>query len=104
MAKLKDVAKLVRSKNAGPFMLTFDVLFDDPATYARARDARILGPEVISRIYGVPVEKVQYYEYDAARALKATIPRPIASGDLGDSDIYGGQQHGPLLDLEVPER
>ena len=103
MAKLKDRAKLIRSKNAGPFMLTFDVMFDDAETYARIRDARVLSAEVIGRLYRVPVERVQFYECDAARALKATIPRLVTSGDLGDCDVYGGQQHGPLLDLEVPE-
>lgn len=103
MAKLKDLARLIRSKNAGPFTLTFDVMFDDEATYRRVRDARVLSAEVISRIYRVPVEHVRYFACDAARALKASIPRPVASGDLGDCDVYGGQQHGPLLDLEVPD-
>lgn len=103
MAKLKDLARLIRSKNAGPFLLTFDVLFDDPETYRRVRDARVLSVEVIGRLYRVPVERVRFYEHDAARALKATIPRPMVSGDPGDCDVYGGQQHAPLLDLEVPE-
>ena len=29
MATLADLAKLVRSKNAGPFWLTIDIMFDD---------------------------------------------------------------------------
>ncbi|MGZ9039111.1 MAG: DUF4387 family protein, partial [Burkholderiales bacterium] len=39
---------------------------------------------------------------DAANAIKITIPRPIVSGDVNDTDVYGGQQHGPLVDVEVP--
>lgn len=103
VTKLKDLARLIRSKNAGPFLLTFDVLFDDAQTYRRVRDARVLSAEVIGRLYHVPVERVRFYEHDAARALKATIPRPVVSGDPEDRDVYGGQQHAPLLDLEVPE-
>jgi hypothetical protein len=103
MARLRDVAKLVRSKNAGPFLLTFDILFEDAATYERAKRANVLTPEVVGRLYHTPPERVQVYAYDAALALKATIPRPVASGDLGDGDIYGGQQLAPLLDLQVPD-
>ena len=37
MATLGDLAKLVRSKNAGPFWLTIDIMFDDAEAYRRAR-------------------------------------------------------------------
>ncbi|HWF57903.1 MAG TPA: DUF4387 family protein [Candidatus Dormibacteraeota bacterium] len=30
---IADVARLVRSKNAGPFWLTIDVMFDDDDVY-----------------------------------------------------------------------
>ena len=40
--------------------------------------------------------------YDAANAIKITIPRPTISGDIDDTDVFGGQQHGPLVDVEVP--
>jgi hypothetical protein len=40
--------------------------------------------------------------YDAASAIKITIPRPATSGDIDDTDVFGGQQYGPLVDLEVP--
>ena len=39
MAMLGDLAKLVRSKNAGPFWLTIDIIFDDAEAYRRARVA-----------------------------------------------------------------
>jgi hypothetical protein len=40
--------------------------------------------------------------YDAACAIKITIPRPVISGDIDDTDVFGGQQYGPLVDLEIP--
>jgi hypothetical protein len=35
--RLGELAKVVRSKNAGPFLLTFDILFDDRETLERIR-------------------------------------------------------------------
>jgi hypothetical protein len=31
-----------------------------------------------------------------------TFERRIASGAIGDTDVYGPQQHAPLLDIEIP--
>jgi hypothetical protein len=47
-------------------------------------------------------EVVTIINYDAASAIKITIPRPTISGDIDDADVYGGQQYGPLVGLEVP--
>ena len=33
MARIRDIAKVCRSKNAGPFQLTIDVAFDDAALF-----------------------------------------------------------------------
>ena len=50
----------------------------------------------------VPVDQVLFTPYRAARAFKATVPRVISSGDIGDTDVYGAQQHAPLLDIDIP--
>lgn len=102
--KLWEIAQLVRSKNAGPFVLTFDIMFDDAAVYRHVVDAGVLNPAVVAGLYGVPVNDVLFFECDNALAIKFSIPRPIFSGDLGDSDVFGGQQYAPLLELEVPNR
>lgn len=39
--KLVDVASVIRSKNSGPFELTFDVIFKDFETYNKVKDANI---------------------------------------------------------------
>jgi len=54
-------------------------------------------------IYRVPEEKVMFFEHDAARAIKISIPRPYVQCDLDDGDAYGGQQHAPLVELEIPD-
>jgi hypothetical protein len=103
MAMLGDLARLIRSKNAGPFVLTFDVMFEDEATYRHVLKSRVLTAEVFSRLYDVPVQQVQFFEHDAARAIKISIPRPTVQCDLDDGDAYGGQQHAPLVTLDVPD-
>ena len=103
MTKLWEVAKLVRSKNAGPFVLTFDIMFDDPEVYRVIKDADVFTRALVARLYGQPEEDVLFFYCDNALAIKFSIPRPVFSGDLEDSDVFGGQQYAPLLDIEIPD-
>jgi len=102
MAQLWQVTKLIRSKNSGPFELTFDVIFKDHATYEKVRDAGVINAGWFGRTYHLDPAAVLVINYDAASAIKITIPRPVISGDVDDGDVYGGQQYGPLVGLEVP--
>lgn len=102
--RLRDVATVIRSKNSGPYELTLDVLFPGAGIYRRVREAGLFTPAVIARLYRIPVEKVlKLVHYDPAFAVKATLVRPVVSGAVGETDVYGAQQHAPLLDLELPE-
>ncbi len=103
MPTLGELAKLIRSKNAGPFTLTFDIMFQDEATYHRVLASKVLTKQSFAKLYKLPEDEVMFFEYDAAHAIKISIPRPYIQGDLDDGDMYGGQQHGPLVDLVVPE-
>ena len=102
MPKLWQVTKLIRSKNSGPFELTFDVIFKDRESYEKVRDAGVINTEWFARTYRLTPEVVSIINYDAPNAIKITIPRPFISGDVDDTDVFGGQQHGPLVDIEVP--
>jgi hypothetical protein len=98
--KLTDIAEVIRSKNSGPYELTLDIIFRDWETFERVCAAKAINPALVSRLYRVPQEKIiAIVEFKPAKAVKITIERPIASGDLGETDVYGAQQHGPLLDL-----
>lgn len=101
MAKLYELAKLVRSKNAGPFELTIDIMFEDMATYERVVASGRISKEVIGSVFHVNAEDVRLIPYPAAFAVKATLPRPHPSGDLADGDTLGGQLYGPLVDIEI---
>ncbi|MBC7324969.1 MAG: DUF4387 family protein, partial [Moorella sp. (in: Bacteria)] len=59
--------------------------------------------ELFAELYGVGVKKViGVVEFAEANAIKATIVRPVVSGAPGETDVYGAQQHAPLLSIEVP--
>lgn len=100
---LGELAKLIRSKNAGAFMLTFDVMFDAEETYRRVLKSGVLTKAVFAELYRIPEEEVMFFEHDAARAIKISIPRPAIQGDRDDGDMYGGQQHAPLVTLRMPD-
>ena len=102
MTRLSELATLVRSKNAGPFTLTIDIIFADDNTYQSVKQSGVINRELFAQLYRVPRDQVLLFTHDRAFAFKASIPRTIASGDPEDGDVFGGQQHGPLVDLEIP--
>lgn len=102
MPRIRDIARACKSKNAGPFELTIDVMFDDAATFEKVRKSGVISAALVARLYGVKESEVLFTEYPPALAFKATIPRRVASGAVGDTDVYGAQQHALLLDIELP--
>jgi hypothetical protein len=102
MTALAELSRLIRSKNAGPFELTFDIMFDDAETYERVKRSGRISRETVAQIYSLPVSDVKFFFCDHARAIKATIPRPYFQGDPRDSDSHGGQQYAPLMDIDIP--
>ncbi len=99
--KLIDIAKVIRSKNSGPYEITFDIIFNDKETYDLVCFNKCITPELIASLYKIKVEEViNIIEFSPANAIKATIIRPMASGDIRETDVYGAQQHAPLLSLE----
>ena len=68
----------------------------------RGRGDGVLDAPLIARLYDVPEEDVLFTPYPAGLAFKATIPRKIPAGDIGDTDVYGCQQHAPMLDVDIP--
>jgi hypothetical protein len=101
MTTLANLCSLIRSKNAGPFVLTFDLMFATRAKYERAKRAQPLTAARLAAIYRVPSETVTLVYHDNALAIKASMPRPVVQGDPADADCSGGQQYVPLLAMEV---
>lgn len=84
MTQLAELATLIRSKNAGPFVLTFDILFKDEAKYRRVKDSGVLTRELFAKLYQCPVEIVKFFVCDNALGFKYSIPRPTFQGEVGD--------------------
>ncbi|KAL2844810.1 hypothetical protein BJY01DRAFT_263775 [Aspergillus pseudoustus] len=102
-AFLADLATVIRSKNAGPYELTFDVMFDNAATLARVKETNVLDSATVATLYGVPEDDVvACLWWEPALAFKATIKRPKVSGGFSDRDAHGSAQHMPLMMLEIP--
>ncbi len=99
--RLYDAAMVCRSKNAGPFQVTVDLMFADAEGYRRVLEAPSFTAERIAALYQVAPEQVAIKRFDRILTVKVVLPRAAASGSLADTDVYGSQQHFPLGDMEV---
>lgn len=100
--KLAELAKTIRSKNAGTDKITFDIIFREKETYELVKRSRALTRDSVCEVLNVdPARLTDFVEYDPAYAIKFTILRERPSGSAGDGDIFGAQQYAPFLDVEV---
>ena len=99
MKKLIDYTKVLRSKNAGPLFITFDLIFNNAEEMNHV--AQSLKKEAVAAAYGVDPSKVDIIPYEVVNSIKITFPRKHISGSLADDDIYGCQQHRPLAEIEL---
>lgn len=99
MKKLIDYTKILRSKNAGPLFITFDLIFHSREELEYV--SRRLTKAQIAAAYGVDANTVDIIVYAVVNAIKITFPRTRISGCLQDTDVYGCQQHVPLANLEL---
>jgi hypothetical protein len=99
--KLIDAAKVIRSKNAGPYELTLDIIFHTENYFQEFKQKNILTPQYVADLFGIKKEDVlRIIYFEPANAAKMTIKRIMVSGAPGETDIYGAQQHAPLLSVE----
>ena len=100
--KLRELADVIRSKNAGPYELTFDIMFKTQEIYEKVVASGSISTASFAAIYKVQEEDImEIIHFHPAKAIKITIVRPVSSGDLRETDVYGAQQHAPLMDFEV---
>jgi Domain of unknown function (DUF4387) len=98
--KLTDIASVIRSKNAGPYELTLDIIFKERYVYDRVVEANAINRDLIGRLFHITdADILELVAFDPAAAVKITIRRPRTAGDVGETDVYGAQQHAPLLGL-----
>jgi hypothetical protein len=101
MQTLKDVARYVRSKNAGPFWVTIDIFCDSIEAFECVRSAPSLAAEQIAGIYNIDAANIRRFEVEQLKVLKISFPRPVAQGSVRDTDSHAGQYFVPLLTLPM---
>lgn len=99
MKKLVEYTKILRSKNAGPLFITFDLIFNSIEDMQHVYEN--LKKEDVARAYNVSPEKIEIIGYNVVNSIKITFPRKNISGSIEDNDIYGCQQHVPLANLDI---
>ena len=100
--RLIDIANVVRSKNSGPYELTLDIMFKDRESFERVERSGVINHALIAKLYGVSEADITHIvAFAPANAIKITFKRPLASGSIGETDVYGAQQHAPLLSLTL---
>ncbi len=98
-----DLARTIRSKNAGSFMVTLEIIFADREVYEKVKQSGAISQKAIADVYGLPEEKIlDFMFFDPGMGIKANIKRKTPSGGPGETDVYGCQQYAPLFSLEVP--
>ena len=103
MRKLSELAKTIRSKDAGVNQITFDIIFSDKDIYKKVKESKALTKETVAKLYNIKENRISdFVEFDIANAIKFTIYRLFPGGSPGDWDILGCQQYGPLLNVEIP--
>ena len=101
--KLVDIAKTIRSKNAGVDKITFDIIFRDQADFDLVRNSGVLSRSSVAHLYSIEEERISdFVEFSPGLAIKFTFYRTRPSGSPGDPDIFGAQQYAPLMDIQVP--
>lgn len=98
---LSELATVIRSKNAGPRLLTIDIMFSSNENFDRARLALPKLRGRLAYLYGVAEQTIQIIDYPPSNSIKIVMPRPVMSGNRDDRDVYGAQQHAPLLGLQL---
>ena len=102
-AHLRDIAKVIRSKNSGPFEITFDVSFDDIDAYHRVKASGVMDQARMEHPYGVPEgDVVACMSLDPTMAFEMTLRRRWAQGSGCERDTIGAEQHAPFLEIVAP--
>ncbi|NVK29647.1 MAG: DUF4387 family protein [Gammaproteobacteria bacterium] len=87
MKTIGDYAKLIRSKNAGPFWLSVDIFAE--AQYAVLCNR--LDNQKIAEAFKVPPDSLKRFDLDDLRVIKLSLPRPVVQGATADRDQHGAQ-------------
>jgi len=99
--RIYDLAFVCRSKNAGPFQFTVDLMFQNEADFERVLQAANFTPTAIGALCDADPARIHIKPFRRILTIKVVLPRRCGSGGPGDTDVYGSQQHFPLGSMEI---
>ena len=94
---LADIALVVRSKNTSPSPTAWTSYSGTPATTRASKSGRLIDAGLIAGLYGIDRAGAGRDLLRPGPGDQDLPPRAISSGAPGDRDVYGAQQHAPLL-------
>lgn len=101
MPTVQDVCRHVRSKNAGPFWVTFDLFFRNREDFHRYARHPALGPATFERLFGTDPTLVKQFPVENLNMVKISCVRPAPSGGREERDMHSGQMFVRLLDVQL---
>ena len=87
MARLGNVVRKIRSKNAGPFWLTIDIFCIDSGNFQKVQKA--LSTSVIAALFNEEEANIHQFNIEQLNVIKFSLPRPHIQGTAGDTDMHG---------------
>jgi hypothetical protein len=95
--RLLDMARVIRSKDAGVNRITFDVLFVSKEAYEAALYSNMFCARMVAEELGYELSSVVgAYYVDNCNGIKVTVERPIISASRDERDVFGAQQQSLL--------
>jgi hypothetical protein len=101
--RLRDMAVVIRSKDAGINRLTFDIVFNSAADYESALASNAFAKRNVAALFGVSLQQiVGTYFVDSCNAIKISMERLNISASLDEHDVFGAQQQAVIERLSIP--
>ena len=89
MPSVGEIARSVRSKNAGPFWVTVDVFFADSATFEKVSGT--LKSASVADVLSVELDELMRFDLPNISVIKFSFPRSVIQGSRFDRDMHGAQ-------------
>ena len=99
MASLSEVAKRIRSKNAGPYWVTIDVFFENENDYQFVSDQ--LQSAKVANVLKVDQADLSRFDLPQISVIKFSFPRKVVQGSRFDRDMHGAQYANLLNEIEI---
>lgn len=99
MPEIGQVAKKVRSKNAGPFWLTIDIFCGDNDVFRQIVEG--LSTERVAAALRTDATAIKRFDIPDLNVIKISLPRPVVQGHATDRDMHGAAWASVIAEMEI---